>query len=83
MKVVQKRVIGYVGMTGRATGPHLHFALKKDGQFMNPLSFKVPRSEPLPPAELASFREAVEPLLARLHRQPVALLELPRGSAAL
>jgi murein DD-endopeptidase MepM/ murein hydrolase activator NlpD len=82
VKVVQKRVIGFVGMTGRATGPHLHFALKKDGHFMNPLSFKVPRSEPLPPAELSSFRDAMEPLLARLHRQPVALLGPTPGRSA-
>jgi murein DD-endopeptidase MepM/ murein hydrolase activator NlpD len=71
-KVLQKRVIGYVGMTGRATGPHLHFALKRDGHFVNPLSFKVPRSEPLPAGELDVFREEMAPLLARLHRQPVA-----------
>ncbi len=83
VKVVQKRVIGYVGMTGRATGPHLHYALKRDGKFVNPLSFKVPRSDPLPPTELASFHEAMEPLLARLHRQPVAVLEIPRRGVSL
>ncbi|HUB05859.1 MAG TPA: peptidoglycan DD-metalloendopeptidase family protein [Myxococcales bacterium] len=77
VRVVQKELIGLVGMTGRATGPHLHFALKRDGTFINPLTFKVPRAEPLPASELPDFRVAIAPLLERLHRKPVAALDAP------
>jgi murein DD-endopeptidase MepM/ murein hydrolase activator NlpD len=69
-RVLQKRVIGFVGATGLATGPHLHYALKKGGQFMNPLALKVPRAEPISPRELPDFRAAVDPLLVLLHGPP-------------
>ncbi len=65
-RVLQKRVIGLVGMTGRATGPHLHYALKRAGQFMNPLALKVPRADPIAAAELPDFRQAIAPVLAEL-----------------
>ncbi len=64
--VLQKRVIGYVGQTGLATGPHLHYALKRGGQFMNPLALKLPRAEPISPRELPDFRAAIDPLLQEL-----------------
>lgn len=41
-KVVQAQVIGYVGSTGAATGPHLCFRLRKNGKSINPLTFKSP-----------------------------------------
>ncbi|MHB1844222.1 MAG: M23 family metallopeptidase [Deltaproteobacteria bacterium] len=74
VRVAQKRLIGFVGMTGRATGPHLHFALKKAGSFINPLTFRVPRADPLPAVELPDFRAAIGPLLERLHHEPIAAL---------
>jgi murein DD-endopeptidase MepM/ murein hydrolase activator NlpD len=43
--VARGQVIGYVGATGLATGPHLHFALLRDGQYVNPLPAQLPREE--------------------------------------
>jgi murein DD-endopeptidase MepM/ murein hydrolase activator NlpD len=56
--VDQGRLIGRVGATGTATGPHLDYRLKKNGAFVNPLveHRKLPPGEPIPPAQLAAFR---------------------------
>jgi murein DD-endopeptidase MepM/ murein hydrolase activator NlpD len=71
--VSQKQVIGYVGATGLATGPHLHYAIKRGGRFMNPLQLKVPREAPLPEKWMANFREKIAPLRARLEGELAAL----------
>jgi len=76
-RVAQKQVIGYSGNTGRTTGPHLHFAMKRNGSFVNPLNQKFPRSEPVPPGLLARFREAVGPLAARLDAPSLAAVAAP------
>jgi murein DD-endopeptidase MepM/ murein hydrolase activator NlpD len=47
-QVRQNQVIGYVGATGRATGPHLHYTMMVSGRAVNPMSFKNPPVEPLP-----------------------------------
>ena len=46
--VGQGQVIGYVGMTGLATGPHLHYEFRVDGEHRNPLTVTLPKEEPLP-----------------------------------
>ncbi len=47
-EVRQNQVIGYVGSTGRATGPHLHYTILHRGSAINPLRFESPSAEPLP-----------------------------------
>jgi murein DD-endopeptidase MepM/ murein hydrolase activator NlpD len=58
--VTQGEVIGHVGATGAATGPHLDFRLKKNGQFVNPVAVHSSQSpgEPIPATELAAYRAA-------------------------
>jgi murein DD-endopeptidase MepM/ murein hydrolase activator NlpD len=64
--VAQKQVIGYVGATGLATGPHLHFGVKRGGQYVNPLQLKVPREAPVKAGWMADYREKIAPLRAGL-----------------
>jgi murein DD-endopeptidase MepM/ murein hydrolase activator NlpD len=64
--VSQGQTIGYVGMTGMATGPHLHYEFRIDGTHRDPLSVTLPKAEPLPQVELARFHGQTQPMLAKL-----------------
>lgn len=66
-KVIQQgQVIGYVGHTGWATGDHLHYEFRVNGQHMDPLKVKLPKSQPLAKKEMDTFRSQAKPLLATL-----------------
>ena len=65
-EVRQKQVIGYVGMTGLATGPHLHFSLKQNGSFVDPLKLKPQRDQPIAPKYRVEFADAITPRLTTL-----------------
>ncbi len=65
-RVAQGTVIGYVGSTGLATGPHLHYEFRVNGVHRNPLSVTMPPPEPLKGSQLAAFRAQTAPAMARI-----------------
>lgn len=67
-KVKQGQTIGYVGMTGTATGPHLDFRLQKNGTYIDPLKFKSPSAEPVKKENMEAFRHSVDTLIRVLKR---------------
>ncbi len=64
-RVHQGQVIGYVGSTGRSTGPHLHYEIHREGKKINPLGLKLPSGEKLKGERLASFLQHRESLDAQ------------------
>ena len=70
-RVAQGQVIGYVGMTGLATGPHVHYEYRVNGVYMNPARVTMPKADPIPASLMEDFRAKTAPLLARLDA-PVA-----------
>ena len=69
-RVQQGDVIGYVGMTGLATGPHLHYEYLTNGVHRNPQTVQLPGAEPLRAQDLQRFRDMAAPLLADLAPPP-------------
>lgn len=65
-RVKQGQVIGYVGASGLASGPHLHYEFLVNGVHRNPLSVSLPRAEPVPRSEQLRFKHESKPLLAQL-----------------
>lgn len=66
-RVAQGDVIGYVGMTGLATGPHLHYEFKVDGQQRDPMRVALPDAKPISVADKVAFQSVADNLVARLN----------------
>ncbi|HMI91837.1 MAG TPA: M23 family metallopeptidase, partial [Polyangiales bacterium] len=77
--VKQRQPIGAVGSTGRSTGPHLHFALKRSGKFIDPAKQLNGPGKLLPESQLQRFKRSAAQLKRDLTAIPLAAAPAPIG----
>ncbi len=65
-RISQGEIVGYVGSTGLATGPHLHYEFRVNSVQQNPLAVKMPAAYPLEPRMRSAFATKARPLVAQL-----------------
>ncbi len=78
--VKQRKVIGTVGSTGYATGPHLHYEFLVNGVHHNPRTVALPQAEPIPSALRVQFLAQTTPLLNQLSNYSATQLASASGS---
>ena len=65
-RIEQGTLVGAVGATGLATGPHLDYRMARNGQFLDPLKVALPPADPIAPSEREAFSRSCRELLALL-----------------
>lgn len=76
--VEQGQIVGYVGQTGLATGPHLHYEFQVDGAHRNPLTFRFPQAEPIKAEQKKEFLQTAQMLSRQLDQLSRTTLTLNR-----
>jgi murein DD-endopeptidase MepM/ murein hydrolase activator NlpD len=67
-RVAQGDIIGYVGSTGAATGPHLHYEYRINGVHKDPRTVPLPNANPIPPTYAGDFQQQADVMLTSLDR---------------
>ncbi|HFC53272.1 MAG TPA: peptidase M23, partial [Gammaproteobacteria bacterium] len=72
--VKQGQIIGYVGQSGRATGPHLHYEFRIDGVHRNPLTVSLPKAMPIDRKYREDFTTVAKRIVAQLEQRKGAMV---------
>jgi murein DD-endopeptidase MepM/ murein hydrolase activator NlpD len=78
-RVRQKQVVGYVGSTGTATGPHLDFRMQQHGKYLNPASVQAPPGDPISPQSMPEFLAMRDSYLDELDPQSLRVVTQEAG----